>query len=433
MRELPELPGKFQSAFLVSRTAAEQDYSGRVDKFPHNPRFAEFFAHLPLLIQKVFFAYCAQARESCRAGFWTPAQMQESIDAAWAPICQFFASRENPEWSDAQTEAFGKKLWPSMTLDQQWRQHLSEQKRLAEGHAGQSETISTNDSDTSSASHGPDSTSLQNEDVTPSGSGGPHESRDGGASDKVTTPSGVFFLEAPIFRYRYADDFPAENQVDIEHARLAGNAALERIPYSKYSERKEIKKEWFWQIMTAGADAIGRAGAAQRWGSDRRRDELCNFGRELARAGELIGKSPHQFGQILRSRKWQGLDDLLFPRSVNSDMAGQVLHTAAAKPSSENNSSIAPNWASDLTTIHGRQAARMGWKRHWSTPNRECTNADLTLTAYEQDDRAFLNQWENGKTRLKNPEASSRVQAIEEVLRNNSPPQWHPAAKRSRR
>jgi hypothetical protein len=88
-------------------------------------------------------------------------------------------------------------------------------------------------------------------------------------------------------------------------------------------------------------------------------------------------------------------------------------------------------WAIDLTTAEGRKTAREGWKRQWTTEEHECTNDDLTETAYGQKDRAFLNQWENGTTRLKEPDRSTRVRSIEEVLRENRPPNWHPAAKRT--
>jgi hypothetical protein len=90
-----------------------------------------------------------------------------------------------------------------------------------------------------------------------------------------------------------------------------------------------------------------------------------------------------------------------------------------------------PTWATDLDTPEGRKCAREGWKRNWTTPERECTNDDLTERAYSQKDAPFLNQWENGKARLKEPGRSSRIQAIETILRNNVPPKWHPSARKS--
>jgi hypothetical protein len=90
-------------------------------------------------------------------------------------------------------------------------------------------------------------------------------------------------------------------------------------------------------------------------------------------------------------------------------------------------------WASDLATPSGRKVARDGWKRLWTTRERKCSNNDLTETAFFQKDPPFLNQWANGTTRLKDPSRSTRIQAIERVLRNNVPPKWHSAAKTTAR
>lgn len=92
-----------------------------------------------------------------------------------------------------------------------------------------------------------------------------------------------------------------------------------------------------------------------------------------------------------------------------------------------------PEWASHLDTPEGRKAARESWKRHWTTPERDCTIDDLTEIAFNRKDRPFLNQWENGTLRLKDPSRSALVQAIEHVLRTNRPPKWHPAARRPAR
>jgi hypothetical protein len=91
---------------------------------------------------------------------------------------------------------------------------------------------------------------------------------------------------------------------------------------------------------------------------------------------------------------------------------------------------ISEPWAADLDTPDGRKAAREGWKRHWSLTEHECTNDDLTQTAFSQKDRPFLNQWENGTARLKDPKRSVRIQGLERVLRRNIPPKWHPASKK---
>jgi hypothetical protein len=102
-------------------------------------------------------------------------------------------------------------------------------------------------------------------------------------------------------------------------------------------------------------------------------------------------------------------------------------------PATENPATgrVIPEWAADLDTPDGRKTAREGWKRHWTTAERKCTNGDLTETACSQKDSPFLNQWVNGTLRLKDPGRSTRVQAIERVLRDNTPPKWHPLAKQT--
>lgn len=100
------------------------------------------------------------------------------------------------------------------------------------------------------------------------------------------------------------------------------------------------------------------------------------------------------------------------------------------QPEIPQSTGVIPVWAADLGTTQGRKAARNGWKAHWSTPERKCTNEDLTETAFRQKDSPFLNQWENGKLRVKDPDRSDRVGAIERVLRENTPPRWHPSLNR---
>jgi hypothetical protein len=118
------------------------------------------------------------------------------------------------------------------------------------------------------------------------------------------------------------------------------------------------------------------------------------------------------------------------PTIVADDPASDSGGESQTVPARETDG-VSKLWAADLVTPEGKKAAKEAWKRHWSTTDRECTNDDLTEVAYSQKDAPFLNQWENGKTRLKEPGRSSRIQAIERVLRNNVPPRWHPAAQKS--
>jgi hypothetical protein len=121
--------------------------------------------------------------------------------------------------------------------------------------------------------------------------------------------------------------------------------------------------------------------------------------------------------------------------SVEERQSDDSHRMESAANSKEDREASAPNgvpeWATNLDTPSGRKAAREGWKKFWSIPTRECTNEDLAEVALSTDDVPFLNQWENGKTRLKNPAGSERVLSIERTLRRNIAPKWHPAAKQT--
>jgi hypothetical protein len=117
---------------------------------------------------------------------------------------------------------------------------------------------------------------------------------------------------------------------------------------------------------------------------------------------------------------------------IPSDSPTLLLDPMAGETTADSESDSTPPDTSkttvNLNTPDDRKAATEAWKRHWSLRGRQCTNDDLTETAFSQKDTPFLNQWENGKTRLKNPNQSGRIHAIERVLRDNIPPKWHPDA-----
>jgi hypothetical protein len=130
MRDLPELPQKYRDAFESARIKAELQYAKRAEDFPHHPQFADGPFHVPILIQKVFFDYCTQAREACRRGKLSLAQVSNAVDAAWPTICDHYVERERGECSDEEKSKLRVALWKTVTDDQQWKRHLSELGRL---------------------------------------------------------------------------------------------------------------------------------------------------------------------------------------------------------------------------------------------------------------------------------------------------------------
>jgi hypothetical protein len=133
MDKLTELPSRFQGAFQTERAKAELEYSKRAEQFPHHPHFADGPLHRVLLIQKVFFAFCKQARGAWQAGDWTSTQVAEAVDAAWPPICDFYVVREQGALPEEVKAKFRTVLWRVVNDDPQWKQHLSDLAALPEG------------------------------------------------------------------------------------------------------------------------------------------------------------------------------------------------------------------------------------------------------------------------------------------------------------
>jgi hypothetical protein len=135
MDDLPELPPKFQSAFETAMATAELVYVNRAQDFPLHPHLAESRLHQLIRIQAVFFAYCDQARNACREGVWTVAQLSRSVETARPIIFDFYFLREYEASSDEAKSVFRLGVWRTVQDDPRWKQHLSEVKALAATYA----------------------------------------------------------------------------------------------------------------------------------------------------------------------------------------------------------------------------------------------------------------------------------------------------------
>ncbi len=129
---LPELPRRFQDAFVAEKARRELEYATRSERYPNQQQFAGDALHGLLQIQNVFFAFCTQARNACRDGDWTVAQASQAIDAAWPIICDAYFVRELGESSPEAKSVFRVALWRTVTDDPHWKQHLNELAALAE-------------------------------------------------------------------------------------------------------------------------------------------------------------------------------------------------------------------------------------------------------------------------------------------------------------
>ena len=129
---LPELPPKFQNAFEAAKAKAELAYATRAERLPHHSDVFESIQRIKRP-QDVFFAYCTEARNACRAGSMTVAQVRKATDAALPFICDFYFVRDHENCSDEAKSMFRVHFTRGITDDPQWKQHLTELVVLADG------------------------------------------------------------------------------------------------------------------------------------------------------------------------------------------------------------------------------------------------------------------------------------------------------------
>ena len=142
------------------------------------------------------------------------ASVSQSVGTGWPRICDFYFVREHGAGSEAQKLTFRDELWRTVTDDRRWSDHQSELVALAEAAIAVSPVTHT--------------------DPLPA----VDDKKDGEGQVRH-----LLHLKAPVFRYEYADDFPADEQLAIETARLDANRELEI----------EGRAGYFWR-------APGRAG-----------------------------------------------------------------------------------------------------------------------------------------------------------------------------
>jgi hypothetical protein len=149
--DIPELPLKFQKAFEAARAKADLECHVDGTEFSHVPQVAAFSEMV--WIQKIFFAYCEQARNALREGHWTMARVRNALDAAWLGVFDSCFDREHPSASDARKSEVRSALRKTVVDDPRWKQHLTELAALAEravtapsmaGSAGSKDPNATN-------------------------------------------------------------------------------------------------------------------------------------------------------------------------------------------------------------------------------------------------------------------------------------------------
>jgi hypothetical protein len=168
-------------------------------------------------------------------------------------------------------------------------------------------------------------------DQPPSGSLVPDAEIDG----EGHSPDQVTFLKGPRFEHQYPSDFPDAEQLSIENARFEANRILESKGVHTYDEHRSARTEWFWQVVSAAAMAIGRVGATLQWGANRRREMLLDFGFKAAQSAGIAGRDGVRFSKLCESEKWRVLDDRLLRPASNGDRQERHNATGASGPSCE--------------------------------------------------------------------------------------------------
>jgi hypothetical protein len=90
------------------------------------------------------------------------------------------------------------------------------------------------------------------------------------------------------------------------------NRQLEFTGVCSYDEHKAARVKWFWQVVSAAAIAIGRAGASRQWGANLRRETLLDLGLKAAQAAGIAGPDSRSFERLCESSEWHKLDASLF-------------------------------------------------------------------------------------------------------------------------
>jgi len=143
MAHLPELPSDLQLAFEIAKAKAELVYATRAQRFPNHPQFADGTLQLPILIQDVFFEYCAKARNAGRRRDWPLTRVRQASDAAFPIICEFYVGRERREWPEEARLKYRNAAWQVISDEARWQEHLLEIAALGEAQQAYSSAEQT--------------------------------------------------------------------------------------------------------------------------------------------------------------------------------------------------------------------------------------------------------------------------------------------------
>jgi hypothetical protein len=120
-----------------------------------------------------------------------------------------------------------------------------------------------------------------------------------------------FHPTAPNFRYQYPAELPDTEQLVIENARLEANECHKKKEITSFDDYRRAYVAWFWRLIFAAANAIGRAGERLHWGANRRRELLTDYALKAAQAADIAGRYGYSFKELCESPEWRAADDCL--------------------------------------------------------------------------------------------------------------------------
>jgi hypothetical protein len=136
---------------------------------------------------------------------------------------------------------------------------------------------------------------------------GPDPNDDSGTTSK---PGDTFYVDSVHFQYRYAEDFPADAQRQIESLRKEANEHLQTKPINSFEDLSEAKRAWLPEVASGAATIIGKFAAMKSWSANQIRETLKDFTLNAAYAARMTTPAVERF---FRSDEWKTLDDALFP------------------------------------------------------------------------------------------------------------------------
>jgi hypothetical protein len=234
--------------------------------------------------------------------------------------------------------------------------------------------------------HGQPLPSVVQEDAGPVGRAG--------LTSELAANSGLT-VDLLYFQYRYAEDFPAGDQNEIEDLRLKANRRFVATAITSYDELSAAKSCWLLELSSGAARVFGRVGVMLAWNPNQRRDAFWGYVAEAADAARLTQPALRTFYD---SPEWKSLDGSLFPdlHSAAIDVqigVGDETSSAGSPPSDLTSSSQETCSDEQPDDLSARMYNRIGTDDRARGEQQRATTDILPETAAERFFRKEGDAW----------------------------------------